>query len=181
MSAVKGYHFSNISSDCTRGHFLASLTSVGLFLARRFWRCRTGWLLILMLQSAGSGWTPALADLHVWWLGHQQHQSGIWNMVRNGAFNGCLEILDLSFIYCTSTAAKESVGANYQILKSSKFQKLPQTPCLSPRDSSKETLRSSSFRSSLLQPNDGVDMGGPTSLLTSWQNLNSDCPGSLLP
>ena len=88
---------------------LASLTSVGLFLARRFWWHRTGWLLILMLQSAGSGWTPALADLHVWWLGHQQHQSGTWNMVRNGAFKGCLEIPRLSFVYYTQQQLQRRV------------------------------------------------------------------------
>lgn len=42
-------------------------------------------------------------------------------MVRNGAFKGCLEIPHLSFcILHTATAAKESMGANYQILKLSK-------------------------------------------------------------
>lgn len=108
----------------------------------------------------------------------------IWNLKYGEEW--CLQrvLRNPPSLFCilhTATAAKESMGANYQILKLNKFQKFPQTPCLSPRDSSKETLRSSSIRSSLLQPNDGVDMGGPTSLLTSSQNLNSDCPGSFLP
>ena len=43
------------------------------------------------------------------------------------------------------------------------------------------SLKIAKIKKNIATPNDGVDVGGPTSLLTSWQNLNSDCPGSLLP
>lgn len=108
-SATKGCHFINIAPDFKKKHFLAPLTAVGLFLPRRLWRRRAGRLLLLVLQSAGSGWTSALADLLIWWPGCQQHPSGIWNMVRNVALNGCLEILHLSFMCYLATAAKKGM------------------------------------------------------------------------
>lgn len=72
-----------------------SLITAYLLLPRRLGRCRSGWLFVLVLQSAGSGWISALTDLCFWRPRRQQHQSGIWNMVRNCGFKGCLQILSL--------------------------------------------------------------------------------------
>ena len=74
----------------------------------------------------------------------------IWNLKYGEEW--CLQWvlrnpLSLFRVLYSTSCKGESVGANYQILNLNKFQKLPGTPCPSPRDSSKATLRSSSFRS----------------------------------
>lgn len=148
MPSPKGCHFIKVTADFKRMHLCVSLTAAGLFLSRRLWRCRTGRLLILLLQSVGSEWIPALDKLCFWWPGCQEHQSGIWNMVRKDGFSGCLEIHCLPFcVLCRHSGKGRSVGANYQILQSNEFQKLSGTPCASLKDSCKATLMGSSFRS----------------------------------
>lgn len=141
MPAKKGCHFINVAPDFNRMHLFDSLKATGLFLLRRLWRRRTRRLLFLVLQPVGSGWTPALAELCFWGPRCQQHQSGIWNMVRNNGFNGCLEILCLSFHgHCNNGWKGRSVKSNYQILKLNEFQKLPEATCPSLTDSSKMLL-----------------------------------------
>lgn len=109
-------------------HLLTSLTATGLFPPRRPWRCRTGRLLVLLLQSVGSEWIPALAKLYFWRPRCQQHQSGIWNMVRKGGFSGCLEILCLSFlVLCGNSGKGRHVGLiikNYNQMNSKNFLEL---------------------------------------------------------
>lgn len=134
-------------------HSFASLTAAGLSLPRRLGRRGAGRLFLLLLQSAGSEWIPALAPLCFRRPGRQQHRSGIWDMVRNGGMDGGWGTLCLSScMLCSNGGKGRTVGANYQILQPSACQELWGTPCPSPENSCKEIVLGSSFRSGGYSP-----------------------------
>lgn len=133
------------TSSCPPPKAAVSLTSLHLsnacrqrphwqgrvFLPRRLGG-RGARLLVLLLQPAGGGRLPAPAPLCFWWPGRQQHPPGIWNMVRSGGSDGCLEIF--LFPCCAATVAEEGVWGliiqEYNPMNS----KASWTPCPLPGD-----------------------------------------------
>lgn len=164
MSAPQGCRFSHAPAPLKRMHVFASLTAACSSLPRRLGGRRAR-LLLLLLQPAGGERVPAPPALCSRWPGRQQHPPAISNMVRSGGSDGCLEIV--LFPRCAAAVAEEGVWGLSVQYYSGMNSKASWTPCPSPERLSQRNSSRFIWQVRLLQPNDGMDLGDPASLLTS--------------